>query len=39
LLTLIAIGLLLSISRFAVEPAKKKINPFDSTPELAEADA
>ena len=39
LLTLIAIGLLLSISRFAIEPPKKKINPFDSTPELADADA
>jgi cell division protein FtsW len=39
LLTLIAIGLLLSISRFAIEPAKKKTNPFDSTPELANADA
>jgi cell division protein FtsW len=39
LLTLIAIGLLLSISRFAIVPAKKKINPFDSTPELADADA
>jgi cell division protein FtsW len=39
LLTLIAIGLLISISRFAVEPARKKINPFDSTPELADADA
>jgi cell division protein FtsW len=39
LLTLIAIGLLLSISRFAIEPPRKKINPFDSTPELADADA
>jgi len=39
LLTLIAIGLLLSISRFAIEPAKKRINPFDSTPELTDADA
>lgn len=39
LLMLIATGLLLSISRFAVEPPKRKINPFESTPELAEADA
>ena len=39
LLLLIAVGFLLSISRFAVEPAKKKTNPFDSTPELADADA
>jgi cell division protein FtsW len=39
LLTLIAVGLLLSISRFAVEPARKKTNPFDSTPELADTDA
>jgi cell division protein FtsW len=39
LLTLIAIGLLLSISRFAIVPAKKKINPFDSTPEPADPDA
>jgi cell division protein FtsW len=39
LLTLIAVGLLLSISRFAIEPAKKKTNPFDSTPEPADADA
>jgi cell division protein FtsW len=39
LLLLIAVGLLLSISRFAVEPVKKKTNPFDSTPELADADA
>jgi cell division protein FtsW len=39
LLMLIAVGLLLSISRFAVEPVKKKSNPFDSTPELADADA
>jgi cell division protein FtsW len=39
LLTLIAIGLLLSISRFAVEPPRKKTNPFDSTPELAHSDA
>jgi cell division protein FtsW len=38
LLTLIAIGLLLSISRFAVEPPRKKTNPFESTPELADAD-
>jgi len=39
LLMLIAIGLLLSISRFAVEPARKKLNPFETTPELTEADA
>jgi cell division protein FtsW len=39
LLTLIAIGFLLSISRFAVDPVKKKINPFESTPEWADADA
>jgi cell division protein FtsW len=39
LLMLVAIGLLLSISRFAVEPVKKKTNPFDSTPEWADADA
>jgi len=39
LLMLIAVGFLLSISRFAVEPAKKKTNPFDSSLELAEADA
>ena len=39
LLLLIAVGLLLSISRFAVVPAKKKTNPFDFTPELADADA
>jgi cell division protein FtsW len=39
LLTLFAIGLLVSISRFAVEPPRKKTNPFDSTPELAHADA
>jgi len=39
LLTLIAIGLLLSISRFAVEPPKKKTNPFESMPELANVDA
>jgi cell division protein FtsW len=39
LLMLVAIGLLLSISRYAVVPAKRKTNPFDATPELAEADA
>jgi cell division protein FtsW len=39
LLLLIAVGLLLSISRFAVEPVKRKTNPFDSTPDLADADA
>lgn len=40
LLTLIAVGLLLSVSRSAVEPVytKKKRNPFESTPELVEAD-
>jgi cell division protein FtsW len=37
LLTLIAVGFLLSISRFAVEPPKRKANPFDSTAELADA--
>jgi cell division protein FtsW len=36
LLMLIAVGLLFSISRFAVEPARRKTNPFESTPELAE---
>ena len=39
LLMLIAIGFLLSISRFAVEPAKKRINPFEAAPELTQADA
>ncbi|MGD0812973.1 MAG: putative lipid II flippase FtsW [Verrucomicrobiota bacterium] len=39
LLTLIAVGLLISISRFAIEPPKKRRNPFESTPELADADA
>ncbi len=39
LLMLIAIGLLLSVSRFAVEPAKKKVNPFEATPDLSEANA
>jgi len=39
LLMLIAVGLLLSISRYAVEAPQKKTNPFESTPELAETDA
>jgi cell division protein FtsW len=40
LLTMIALGLLLSISRFAVERPiiKSNSNPFENTPELAEAD-
>jgi cell division protein FtsW len=37
LLTLIGVGLLLSISRFAIEPPKRRRNPFESTPELADA--
>jgi cell division protein FtsW len=41
LLTLLAVGLLLSVSRSAVDlpKNKKRVNPFESTPELAEADA
>lgn len=39
LLMLIAVGLLLSISRFSVEPARQKINPFEFTPEMAEGNA
>ena len=39
LLMLIAVGLLLSISRFAVEPVKKKVNPFESAHQFAEAEA
>jgi cell division protein FtsW len=39
LLLLIAVGLLFSISRFAVEPVKKKTNPFEYAPDLADADA
>jgi len=31
------VGLLLSISRFAIEPPKRRRNPFESTPELADA--
>jgi cell division protein FtsW len=37
LLMLLAVGLLLSISRFAAEPVKKKTNPFDSSTELTNA--
>lgn len=38
LLMLVAIGLLLSISRFAVEPVRKRRNPFDiPTAELSDA--
>ncbi len=36
LLMLVAVGFLFSISRSAVEPAKRRANPFESTPELAE---
>jgi cell division protein FtsW len=36
LLLLIAVGLLLSISHFAVEPPKKKRNPFEAAPELTD---
>jgi cell division protein FtsW len=39
LLTLIAVGLLLSISRFAIERPKKKRNPFEATPDEGETDA
>jgi cell division protein FtsW len=39
LLTLIAFGLLLSVSRFAVEPPKRRVNPFESAAELADANA
>lgn len=38
LLLLIAVGLLISISRSAIAPPKKKTNPFESTPELADED-
>jgi len=38
LILLIAIGLLLSVSRFAVEPEKRRKNPFEiSTPQLSDA--
>jgi cell division protein FtsW len=39
LLTLIAVGLLLSVARFAVEPPKRKVNPFETAHEFAEAEA
>jgi cell division protein FtsW len=39
LLLLVAVGFLLSISRFSVEPARKKSNPFEFAPEMAEGNA
>jgi cell division protein FtsW len=36
LLLMIAVGFLYSVARFAVEPSYRKVNPFESTPELAE---
>jgi cell division protein FtsW len=36
LLMLVSIGLLLSISRFAAEPAEAKSNPFDASPKLSD---
>ena len=36
LLMLVSIGLLLSISRFAADPAEAKSNPFDASPKLSD---
>ena len=36
LLMLVSVGLLLSISRFAAEPAEAKSNPFDASPKLSD---
>jgi cell division protein FtsW len=36
LLMLVCVGLLLSVSRFAVEPVREKSNPFDASPALTD---